>query len=116
MARTAISVTVPTRAGIAQPATQNSDHTNGMYIPTNNGKIFLEVKNNNASTQTIAFPFKPSATIDGVSPADKSVSITASSTVVIGPFPTAYYNQTDGSVYVNPSVDTDLKIRAYQVS
>ena len=115
MPRTAITVTTPTRAGVTQPSTQASDSTNGMVVQNNTGAIILEVKNNNAGTQTISFPFRASATIDGVTPADKTVSIATGVTKLIGPFPPGYYNQNGADLYVNPSIDTDLAIRAYAV-
>ena len=115
MARTAIVVTTPDRSGVTQPSTQASDFTNGMYIANNTGRIILEVKNNNAGSQTIAIPFGPNGTVDGVAPADRTVTLAAGATKIIGPFPPSFYNQTDRSVYVNPSVNTDLAIRAYAI-
>lgn len=115
MARTAITVTMLSRAGVVQPATQASDQTNGMQINGNDGRIILEVKNNNAGTQTVGVSFSPSKTVDGVTPADKTVSFTAGQTKVLGPFPPALYNQPGNMVFVNPSVNTDLAIRAYQL-
>jgi hypothetical protein len=116
MPRTEITVTALDREGVAQPTVQTSDSANGMFIATNTGRIILEITNTNAGTQTIGIPFGSSATIDGVAPADRVISLATGETKLIGPFPVNYYNQDDRSVYVNPSVDDDLEIRAYSIS
>jgi hypothetical protein len=113
MARTAITVTTTTRTGVAQPSQQNSDLTNGMKIDAHDGKVIFELNNTDAATQTVGFAFGQS--IDGSTPADKTVSLTTGQTKIAGPFPTNYYNQADGALYVNPSVNTNIKIRAYKL-
>jgi|SRR6185369_13553486 len=112
--RTDITVTALTRAGVDPPALTDADMTNGMRIPTNNGHVFVEIISSDAAPQTVGFEIPKE--IDGESVGDKTVTIPAGDTRLVGPFPPGDYNQDDGSVYVNPSLDgATLQFRAYKV-
>ena len=115
MARTEIPVTTISRAGVTQPAQIDSDQSNGMTVPNNNGRIFFEVENTDASPQTVGFAI--AATVDDEPVDDKLITIAAGDIELAGPFPVDLYNQeADNALYVNPSVDTLLKLRAYRLS
>ena len=113
MPRTALTVTDFTRAGVAEPSEQNGDFTNGNYIASNDGRIGLIVRNANAGTQSITV-LTP-GTVDGLAIADLTISIPAGATRYIGPFGTGTFNQTDGSIYIDVSVATDLKFRPIRI-
>lgn len=113
MPRTSIPITKSTDAGVAQPAQTNGDLTNLMYLPYNDGRVLLEVVSSDAGAQTVTV--ETPGVVNGLAIADQVVSVAAGATKYLGPFPPAVYNQPDGTVNVNPSVNTTLKFRAYQI-
>lgn len=112
MARVAIPVTEITRAGVAPPAQTDADSSNNMEF-TNDGDTFLEIVSSDAGSQTVEFLI--ATEVDDLSVTPRSVTVAAGDTVLVGPF-TAVYDQTGTKlVYVNPSVSTTLKFRAYSL-
>lgn len=122
MARTAVTVTAVDRTGtIALPALAAMDAVNNNNV-ANNGRVYLDVKNSGASTFTLTIPL-PSTDLPDTQPgaalsfsnAGVQYSLTAGAEVLIGPFPPSVYNQTDGTVWLNPS-NAALQVRAIQVN
>lgn len=113
MSRTVIPVTDLTRAGVAPPAQTASDSSNGMYVASNNGRVIFEIISTDGSSRNVGFAIP--ATPDGQAVADKTVTLSAGGTAICGPYPPIYYNQTDGSLNINPAVNTTLKFRAYRL-
>jgi|SRR5215471_1202015 len=93
------------------PSQVNSDTTNKHYFTGNNGDIYIEVFNNNASPQTVSVLYSPSyAPIATV--AAQSETIPNAATRYLGPFAKSAFDQNgNGDVYFDPSVATDLKFR-----
>lgn len=115
MARVSIPVTAISRAGVAPPAQTNADSVNKNQIDSNDGLTFVEIISSDAAPQTVNFEI-PEA-IDGQTVNPRSVAVAAGATVLAGPFPPATYNQPGGSqLFIDPSVSTTLKFRAYRVS
>lgn len=116
MARGQITPTVIDRSGtVAAPAQTVGDNVNGHSILANDGRVLVEIQNaDGASTHNVTFDIP--GTFDGVAPANAGLklNIPISSTRYIGPFPTAVYNQSDGSIAVDVD-STQLKIRAYRI-
>lgn len=112
MPRTALTVTTIARTGTVQPSQEVGDVANGNSIAGNDGRILLEVKNDDASSQTVTIPTP--GTIDGLAIADLVVSLTAGQTKLIGPLSPSTFNQSDGLLHVDPS-DADLKFRVYRL-
>lgn len=56
----------------------------------NTGKEFIHLKNGHTSAQTVTI--ETTKTIDGLAVADRDVEVPASGERMIGPFPTATYN------------------------
>lgn len=104
--------------GVAQPSTTASDATNKHYLTGNQGDTVLEVKNNNAGSQTLTFEIAPALAAGLTSAAaTQAETITTGATRLLGPFPVAKFNQNaSGDVYFTPSVSTDLVMRAYKVT
>jgi len=102
-ARSALSVQSVTRSALTAAYTQIP--TDG-YKFTNDGATILHLKNSSGSTKyiTVTTPL----TVDGLAVSDLTLTITSTSEVFLGPFPTTTYNQQSGSdknmVYLN--VDT----------
>jgi hypothetical protein len=72
----------------------------------------LEIKNDDAATQTVTF--QTPGTVDGLAVADLVLSLAAAAIKLVGPFSPGTFNQSDGLIYVDPS-DTDLKFRVYRL-
>lgn len=111
MPRTALTVTTITRTGVARPAQEVGDVANGNSIAGNDGRIFLEITNDDAATQTVTF--QTPGTVDGLAIADLVISLLAGDVKLVGPLTPGTFNQSDGLVYVDPS-DADLKFRVYR--
>lgn len=101
MAQETLTSQEATRAG-GEVALQSITTADGFKFP-NNGRTFLYIEND-VGDLVVAFTFQK--TIDGKTPAAKSVTVTASKNWVIGPFPTEIYNDSDGNVVC--TVDADL--------
>lgn len=120
MARSQLTVTEVVRAGVAQPAEQSSDASNNHYIESTDADDvwWMEVRNANASSQTVTVVANPSLSSDGLTVSNYSNTIAAGATELMGPFKLSTFKQTSDSnrVYVNPSVTTDLKFRVYKIT
>ncbi len=115
MARSQIVVTPIIRAG-ATPITQTTaDATNDHYF-TNDGLTFLEIISTDAGAQTVEIVPNPSFTADGLTVASLSIAVPAGATRLAGPFKVTTFKQSAAlDVYVNPSVSTTLKFRAWRL-
>lgn len=115
MARTDIPVHTVIRGttGLVQPSQVTGDATNNHSF-TNNGKTIIEIVSSDAADQTVTFEIPtPGNGTDGQGVDPLVVTVTAGDTVYVGTFSESIYNQSDGTVYVDPSVSTTLKFRAY---
>jgi hypothetical protein len=98
MARVDLSVQTITRAGLNASFTAATD-VNAWAIPNNDGKMFVRVKNSDASPHTVTLDITQS--VDGAAVTDPTVSVPAGEERDIGPFPPNIYNQADGRVHLN---------------
>lgn len=122
MARTLITATVADRTGsINTPALVALDATNNNNF-ANNGRVLLEVKNSGASTYTLTVVLPSTALPDTQPGANVSFtgsgvvySLVAGADVLLGPFPPAIYNQSDGTVWLNPQ-NVALQYRLLQLN
>lgn len=114
MSRVAIPVTKIVRTGTTPPSATVADHSNGMQF-VNNGATWLEVISSDGGSQTVGFILGTgaSALVDGLTLPEKTITIPAGATRLIGPFPPQLYNQSGSLVFVDPSVPTTLTLRAY---
>ena len=81
----------------------------------NTGNEFLMVANANVgAARTVSFVVQKK--IDGVTPDAREVEVGASTTMLIGPFPRAIYNDSDGYVQVTYSDSAaDLTVQAFSL-
>lgn len=109
MPRVAVPVTQISRAGVAPPTPTNGDATNHHSIQ-NNGRVILLVANAGESTPrtvTLRLP----GVVDGQALTPKTVTVPASASRYIGPFPTDAYGST-----LQVDVDhADLKLSAFGI-
>lgn len=116
MPRVEIPVTEITRDGVAQPAQTTADATNDHYIAVNDGRVLVEIISTDAGAQTVEVVPNPSLTADGLTVSNLSIAVGAGATVYAGPFRfTTFKQDSSGMMYLNPSVSTTLKFRAYNL-
>ena len=114
MARTALSVQSSSKSGLS--ATYSAaDATNGMLF-TNDGGIFLHVKNGGAGSINVTITSVPCS--HGRTE-DQIVSIGAGADEFIGPFKKELFNQKSGTdvgkVYVDFDIDTSVTLAAIKL-
>jgi hypothetical protein len=111
MAATALTVTDISRAGVAPSlAAFNAD---GHLLP-NTGKEFVMVTNGSGSAVTVSAAIVK--TVDGVTPAAKSMSVPAAGTKLFGPFKPEEYNNASAQVALSVSLATDVTIQALRLT
>lgn len=117
MARSAIAVTEIDRDGVAQGAQTTADATNDHYVTGGaDGRTLLEIISTDAGAQTVEIEAAPAFTVDGLTVNPLSISVAAGATVYAGPFRTSTFKQdASNTLYVDPSVSTTLKFRAYRL-
>lgn len=118
MPRVQIPVTDIERDGSTQPAVTNGDATNDHYVTGGaDGLTILEIVSSDAGAQTVEIEPNPNLTVDGLTVDNLSVAVAAGATVLAGPFRTNTFKQdTDNTLYVNPSVSNTLDFRAYRIT
>lgn len=108
MARTAIDVQAPTRAGLSPTFT--AAIADG-HMVSNNGRVLLRIKNTGAeATVTVRF----GGSVDGV-PITGGRAITVPATtgdVITAVWPTDDYNQSDGRIWIDYSDPAGVSIAA----
>ncbi len=117
MARTSIPVTEVARDGAAQPSQTTADAANDHSVAGGaDGRTMLEIESTDGSPQTVEVEPNPSFTVDGLTVDNLSIAVPAGDVVVAGPFRTSTFKQdADNTLFVNPSVSTTLKFRAYRL-
>ena len=78
----------------------------------NTGVELVAVKNASGGAITVTLDIQ--ATTDSQAVTDKTVSVTAAETFLIGPFPTAIYNDANGRTNLTYSTTTGLTILAFK--
>ena len=109
MARTLITPTTVTRAGVAPPAETTCDVANGNYSP-NDGSTYLLLHNTNASSTQRNLTMSFRGTIDGQTITPRPWAVNASSSLWIGPFDVTTY----GTVLNYNGDNAELKISVLQ--
>lgn len=111
MARTAITARKLTpNNGIATPTADTIDQTNGMVLTlVSNGIpsspdlecVILKIDNSAASAKAVTIKAGSNPPAFRASMGDTSVTVTNATTSYLGPFETARYSQSDGSLFVD---------------
>ena len=117
MARSQIPITDIARAGVAPPAQITSDATNKHYLDSQSGNVFLEVISSDGGSQTVVIEANPDLSNDGLTIGNLTLTIPAGATRYFGPFRKLTFKQAADldRMYVNPSVSTNLKFRAFRL-
>lgn len=117
MPRVEIPVTEIDRDGVAPPAQTDADAASDHFIDANDGRIVLEIESSDGADQTVEFEI-PSGGVDDQPVTPRTVTIPDGETRWVGPFPRSVYNQPNpdlNKIFINPSVSTTLKFRAYKI-
>lgn len=115
MARSTIVVTDIVRAG-ATPITQTTADSTNKHQFTNDGNVYLEIVSTDGSSQTVVIEVNPSFTADSLVVSNLTVTVPAGATRLAGPFRVQTFRQdATGLTFVNPSVSTTLKFRAWRL-
>jgi hypothetical protein len=92
MPRTALSIVDSSKAGTVLPAAVAADVANGNSV-TSDGKSYVIIATNSGVTlRTITIT--PTATVDGLVPAARTVTLASGVVKVLGPYDTASYSET----------------------
>lgn len=112
MARTAVAVQTPTRAGLT-PTFTAADGTNGNSV-ANNGRTILRIKNGSGSSVTATVSY--AGFIDGVAiTGGKAITIPATTGDVTTAVWTTDYTQADGTIWIDWSAATTVTFCALSV-
>lgn len=113
MSRVAITVQQIDRDTNGLSATHTAPSSTELSIPNNDGREFLDVKNTGVTlTVTVQTP----GNVGGLAVAEYVATISATTgDHMLGPFPPAIFNQSDGSVYVDISVSTTMTVACFRL-
>lgn len=110
MPRTALTVNSITRTGLTVPAETTGDVANGNSV-ANDGRVFLLAHNTNGASTARTLTVHFTATVDGATVSDKTYSIAAGVSKMIGPFPMNLYGST-----MTLNVDNaEMKVTAFHI-
>lgn len=117
--RVLLAQTPVTRAGVnaGTGGEATLDATNGNYF-VNDGNVILQVRNSSAGALNVVIEVP--GNVDGQANTDRTVSVDATTTLMIGPFPTSIYNQSEdgqpSAVYLScAGGGTNLKAIAWKL-
>ena len=74
------------------------------WVGSENELLFVK----NASASSLTVTLKVNVSVDGTAVADKTVTVAAGATKVIGPFPRYIYHQSDDTVHVDFSATASI--------
>lgn len=117
MARTALTVTQITDAGVALPAATNG--TADGHLFANDITTILQLTNNGASTRVVTI--QTGGQVAGKNIEDQSVSLAAGETKYVGGMQSSLYNRPSdpdrGKVYIDfpAGAQTEIAVRAFKV-
>ena len=109
MSRVALTIQQITRNANGLSVTFAAPASTQLSIPSNDGRMYLELKNTGSATQTVTV--QTPGTVSGLAIAELTAEVPITSgDKIIGPFPPALFNQSDGSVYVDLTATTTMTI------
>lgn len=95
-------------------STTAGDAANDHSFTNTVGDVFLYANNGGSGTLTITLLTPTTLTGQNLTIEDRNITVGAGVTKLIGPFPTNYFNQSDGKVYFDIDVDTSVTFMAIQ--
>lgn len=114
MARVALTVQQIDRDGNGLAATYPAPSSTQLSIPNNDGRMYLDVRNTGATTQTVTV--QTPGQVLGLDIAEYVATIPPTTGIqLIGPLPPALFNQSDNSAYVDLSVTTTITVACFRL-
>ncbi len=89
MPRTALAITDSSKAGTTLPAVTAADVANGNSVVHDGRSVLIIASNAGASPRTVTIT--PSVTVDGLTVGNRTISLAASASKVLGPYDLATY-------------------------
>ncbi|BAL87298.1 hypothetical protein AMIS_20780 [Actinoplanes missouriensis 431] len=93
MARTPLTIVESSKAGTALPAGTAADVANGNSVASDGKSVIVIATNANVSTPRNV-TITPTATVDGLAAATRTVALPANTAKVLGPYELANYSDT----------------------
>ncbi len=114
MSRVALTVQQIDRASSGLSATHTAPSSTQLSIPNNDGRMFVNVKNTGATTQTVTV--QTPGQVAGLDVAELVCTVPPTTgDIMVGPFPPAAFNQSDGAVYVDLSASTTMTVGCFRL-
>ena len=115
MAASELTITQLTRIGHSI-STKTAWNADGMYFSNPWGeKVFLAVQSTHSAAQTLTIEMFPGQTLDLVTPANKTVNLPATDTILIGPFLPQKYNDTNNRVQLKAAALTGVSLLGFKL-
>ena len=92
MPRTALTVTDSSKAGTVLAAGTAADVANGNSVTSDGRSIIIVATNAGVTLRTITIT--PTATVDGLAPSNRTITLAASAVKVLGPYDVGSYSET----------------------
>lgn len=102
-----------TRAGVEM--VMQAGNAGGHTFPNADDRTIFIADNASASPVVYTISWGPNSSIDGATPAAKTVSVPAGKRYVFGPYPTQYYNDSNGAVTITPATATSQTVCALKI-
>lgn len=112
MARSTLTITNITKAGVAPPAETTGDPVNNHLLPNDGVKTFLLARNANGSSTARTLSVRFQGSVDGQAITPRTYSIPAGASRYIGPFDATKYGR-------NVEIDVDnaeLRLTAFRIA
>lgn len=113
MARTALTVNAVSETGTTLSASAANVDGHSLVNTARANKLFLYV--NNGSGVSVNVTIQTPQTVRGLAVADQVIAVGAGVEKIIGPFDASFYNQADGTVYVDFSAVTSVTVAAFRI-
>ncbi len=114
MARTALTVQNVIRTSNGLTPSYTAANVDGHSIVNDGKKTFLQIKNTGVSACVVTI--QTPGTVDGLAVTERTATVGATTgDKMIGPFPQEYYNQADGTIYVDFDQVTSVTCAAIKV-
>lgn len=114
MARAALTLLTADRDGVSVADAALTDAVADGHSFVNDGRTVLLLQNTNGSARTVTV--QTSVTVDGLAVADLAITVPATTgRLLTAYFPKQFYDQSDGTVYVDYSATAGLKVAAVKI-
>jgi hypothetical protein len=104
-----LTVNAPTRTAAFDFASAVAADATGNYF-TNTGVERLYVKNGGVGSITLTHVLGTNGTVDSLTPSARTTTITAGQIIILGPWPVAYYNDTNSRMNFTYSGVTSVTV------